>query len=132
MQGGFEQRLRAAQQRGSHLASPYATLGLPAPCPPGFLMAADGRRAGRGSKIVSDGRLSPCGGRWSRSEVRGEREMANAVGRLADIMGEPRCEPFRVYWEGAVEGLGTELPSDYGAFVERYGRAHFRGESSLW
>ncbi|MET8544538.1 SMI1/KNR4 family protein [Kitasatospora sp. NPDC004799] len=54
--------------------------------------------------------------------------MAGSIGWLADIMGEPRREPFRVYWQGSVEGLGVELPSDYRAFVERYGHVQFHGD----
>ncbi|MEU1286805.1 SMI1/KNR4 family protein [Kitasatospora sp. NPDC005856] len=57
--------------------------------------------------------------------------MTDGIGRLADIMAEPGREPFRVHWEGPVEGLGTELPSDYRAFVERYGHASFHGDLSV-
>ncbi|MFF3114737.1 hypothetical protein ACFVSN_36820 [Kitasatospora sp. NPDC057904] len=50
------------------------------------------------------------------------QDPAGALGRLGDLMGDPGRPPVEVRWEGAVERIGVQLPSDFRAFVERYGR----------
>ncbi|MGW2255194.1 SMI1/KNR4 family protein [Kitasatospora sp. NPDC001660] len=54
--------------------------------------------------------------------------MTSFMGRLTEIMGDPGREPVEVDWEGAVEKLGVQLPSDYREFVERYGHVQYSGD----
>ncbi|MEE1782788.1 SMI1/KNR4 family protein [Streptomyces sp. SP17BM10] len=54
--------------------------------------------------------------------------MTSAIGRLAEVMGDPGREPVEVRWAGAVEKLGVQLPSDFRELVERYGRVQYHGD----
>ncbi|MFJ8475605.1 SMI1/KNR4 family protein [Kitasatospora sp. NPDC094011] len=54
--------------------------------------------------------------------------MSSTLGRLGELMGDPGRERVEVRWEGAVERLGVQLPSDFREFVERYGRVQYSGD----
>ncbi|MEU6972944.1 SMI1/KNR4 family protein [Kitasatospora aureofaciens] len=57
--------------------------------------------------------------------------MTSSISRLVEIMGDPGHDPFEVHWAGSVERLGVELPSDYRAFVERYGHVQYHGDLAV-
>ncbi|MEU1425074.1 SMI1/KNR4 family protein [Kitasatospora sp. NPDC005751] len=54
--------------------------------------------------------------------------MSHTLGDLEAIMGMPDYPPLEVPWNKAVEQLGVPFPSDYRAFIERYGPVCFSGD----